>query len=411
MFTRPQRSRALSCSSMHPAARFAALAALVGVAAGVSAAGPLNPPPGPIMPTYKTLAEVEPRTPINAVTTPGDVDSVYKITQPGSYYLTGPITGEAGKSGIEIEIAAPADATVTIDLSGFEMVGVANSLAGIQLRQVQGVAPPRLSIRNGAVRGFGGTGISASHTPAAQYHNLLIAGNGSWGLYAGANSIVTDCIARDNADRGIYAGNNSHVARCIADSNGSLGITASSNSTITDCSAEQNESYGIVAYSPATIRGCVAQDNTSDGISLLPPGNSSYGGTIANCTATRNGQHGIYAAYGSVVTDCSAMYNDAHGIATGGASIIRSCVANANGSSAFHAGISAGAESRIEGNNVMRNYIGISTAGGYDSVVIANTARSNSVNNYVTAPSDLIGPVVTGSGTIASTNPWANFSQ
>ena len=53
---------------------------------------------------------------------------MFKITQPGSYYLTSNVTGVAGKAGIEV--TAP---NVTIDLRGFELLGVPGSLAGIDL--------------------------------------------------------------------------------------------------------------------------------------------------------------------------------------------------------------------------------------------------------------------------------------
>ena len=53
-------------------------------------AGDLNPPAGPITPTQ--------RTPIGASTTPGDADSLFRISQPGSYYLTGNITGNVSGS-------------------------------------------------------------------------------------------------------------------------------------------------------------------------------------------------------------------------------------------------------------------------------------------------------------------------
>src|SRR3990172_7801801 len=76
-------------------------------------AGDLNPPPGPITPTQ--------RTPIGASTTPGDADSLFKITSPGSYYLTGNITGVGAPSMNGIEIAASG---VKLDLMGFDLVGV-----------------------------------------------------------------------------------------------------------------------------------------------------------------------------------------------------------------------------------------------------------------------------------------------
>src|SRR5262245_50594054 len=99
------------------------------VAIGMTAtlrAGDLNPPVGPITSTMKTLTEVEPRTPISLTTTPGDGDSLYKITQPGSYYLTGNVQGVAGKMGIEV-----VSSHVKIDLGGFQLLGVPGSLAGI----------------------------------------------------------------------------------------------------------------------------------------------------------------------------------------------------------------------------------------------------------------------------------------
>ena len=95
-----------------------ATAALTLAAAGLLFAGPLDPPAGPVAPTYKTLTEVEPRIAINAANTPGDADSLFKITQPGSYYLTGNITGVVGRHGIEIAVPANGP-SVTIDLMGY----------------------------------------------------------------------------------------------------------------------------------------------------------------------------------------------------------------------------------------------------------------------------------------------------
>ncbi|HYD01608.1 MAG TPA: hypothetical protein VEB22_10315, partial [Phycisphaerales bacterium] len=61
----------------------ASLICTAGAAVGFGA-GPLNPPVGPVAPTAKPIAEVEPRTAINAANTPGDADSLFRITQPGS---------------------------------------------------------------------------------------------------------------------------------------------------------------------------------------------------------------------------------------------------------------------------------------------------------------------------------------
>ena len=50
----------------------------------------------------KTLDQVEARIPIDATNTPGDATSSFKIIAPGSYYLTGNVTGESGKNGLSV---------------------------------------------------------------------------------------------------------------------------------------------------------------------------------------------------------------------------------------------------------------------------------------------------------------------
>ncbi|HYD01267.1 MAG TPA: hypothetical protein VEB22_08580, partial [Phycisphaerales bacterium] len=97
-----------------------------GLACGAASAGPLNPPTGAIVSSGKTLAEVEPRMAVNAANTPGDADSLFRITQPGSYYLTANVAGVPAKHGIEIAVGG-----VTLDLNGFELTGVAGSLDGV----------------------------------------------------------------------------------------------------------------------------------------------------------------------------------------------------------------------------------------------------------------------------------------
>ena len=116
----------------------------------VTAQGPLTPPGAPA-PTMKTLDQVEPRTPIDATHTPGDADSLFKITQPGSYYLTGNITGVAAKHGIEIAAGG-----VTLDLMGFDLSGIAGSLDGVSSTVASLTS---ISIRNGSIRAWGDEGI------------------------------------------------------------------------------------------------------------------------------------------------------------------------------------------------------------------------------------------------------------
>src|SRR6478735_5297203 len=71
-------------------------------------------PPGAPAPTMKSLDQVEARTIVNSTNTPGDASNTFIISAPGSYYLTGNLTGVSGKSGIQIN----AD-DVSLDLNGF----------------------------------------------------------------------------------------------------------------------------------------------------------------------------------------------------------------------------------------------------------------------------------------------------
>src|ERR1017187_3770343 len=75
-------------------------------------------PPGAPAPMMKTLDQIEARTPIDAAHTPGDGGNQFIISAPGSYYLTGNVTGVSGKNCISIN----AD-NVTVDLNGFALVG------------------------------------------------------------------------------------------------------------------------------------------------------------------------------------------------------------------------------------------------------------------------------------------------
>ena len=76
--------------------------------------------------------------------------------------------------------------------------------------------------------------------------------------------------------------------------------------------------------------------------------------------------------------------------------------------SGFDDGVYAKSTSnRVEGNSLIDNDRGldVGTAGNF---IVCNTATGNSTN-YSISGMQTIGTIVTATGTIASTNPWANF--
>src|SRR6059058_5199771 len=101
--------------SFAPGSTFLALVVLI-VAVQCSVGlgqGSLNPPPGPPQPTMKTLDQIEPRTPVEAIHAPGNTTNTFTINQSGSYYLTSNIVVSANNA-----IAIITNG-VTLDLNGF----------------------------------------------------------------------------------------------------------------------------------------------------------------------------------------------------------------------------------------------------------------------------------------------------
>jgi len=207
----------------------------------VLAQGPLTPPGAPA-PTMKTLDQVQPRTPIDATHTPGDADSLFKITQPGSYYLTANVTGVSAKYGIEIAASG-----VTVDLNGFDLVGVPGSLDGVAVTPLNLV---NVNVRNGSVRSWGGNGI-----------NLLDA--------ATSATNVADIVASQNAGGGIKMGFGGTITRCTCYNNTGFGIAGASGTVITECASNTNGSHGITTGSGCTISRNTVRSNVGDGINFF----------------------------------------------------------------------------------------------------------------------------------------------
>lgn len=389
--------------------RYAPIAAATLIAAaGLLVAGPLDPPVGPVTSTYKTLNEVEPRIPINATNTPGDANSSFKITQPGSYYLTGNITGVAARHGIEIGAS-----NVSIDLRGFAVVGIAGSLDGISH---DALTVDNIRIENGNISGWGGDGIQLSDGLNHTVRGINTRLNGGNGIIIDENAIIESCTASANTLSGLFAnGANGAIRGCSADANLVAGIRLFGSGSITGCTSYANAT-GFLTGLSAVVADCSARDNTGDGISV------SSSCVVRDCTAYSNGDDGIICSSTSTtITNCTASFNTGDGIEVpGNCSLVgNTCDANGQGVGVF-AGIKVtGTDCRIDGNTLMRNDIGmdVQLAGSF---IIRNAAAGNTTNYQIIA-SNKVGTIVsapnsaavngsTGGAGVGSTDPWANFS-
>jgi hypothetical protein len=372
-------------------------------------AGPLTPPVGPVASTYKTLTEVEPRIAINATNTPGDADSVYKITLPGSYYLSQNLVGAVGKRSIEIIASG-----VTLDLNGFEISGVTGSLAGIA-STVNGLRDIR--VLNGSLRDCGGAGIdfATNLVNSAILTHLRASGNGAGGLLAGYRANVSECSAYSNTGMGITVGAESVIHACMAASNTQDGIAGGTSCSVTNCSSNTNGNAGI-SFTGSSITNCVANANTGNGI------NNSGGGTVHACAADDNNLNGFNVGAGTI-SNCTARVNTLNGIFVSDSSIVLNNACSANGlSSGNGAGILVfGTANRIEGNNCYFADRGIHV-GGIGNVIVRNSCKGNNVNWQISA-GNVVGPILdrtvpasaaingnSGPSSLGTTDANANFT-
>ncbi|MBC7771829.1 MAG: right-handed parallel beta-helix repeat-containing protein [Pyrinomonadaceae bacterium] len=372
-------------------------------------AGPLDPPAGPVSPTYKTLAEVEPRMAVNATNTPGDAGTVYRITQPGSYYLTSNISGVALKHGVQISSSG-----VTLNLNGFDLMGVAGSLDGVSagMNDLTNIA-----VVNGSIRNWGGRGIDLGTMSAnnCRVAEVLASGNIGYGIGTGAGSTITSCSAYNNSGGGINVLSVCSITNCSVYDNAANGISAGQVCTVSNCTAFTNTGVGVDTSSGCTITNCAAFFNTGTGI------NTGSGSTISNCSSFQNTGSGISVMTGSAVTDCAARFNSADGIVCVAQCFIQGNTCSTNGA-ANGAGIHAtGSDNRIEGNACAAADRGIDVDGS-GNVIIRNTCTGNSTN-WAIAANNVCGPIVDrttpGSAAIngnsapdstGTTHPHANFT-
>lgn len=262
---------------------------------------------------------------------------------------------------------------MTLDLGGFVMQGgPTTSRSGISVSGTR----QNLVIRHGTLRAWGLSGIDAGTAANGVFEHLRVSGNGTsngiglYGIRAGAQSRLVDCVAQGNVRNGLSAGAGSVFRDCMAQTNGNLGIACDAGNTLISCTAQNNfqtgisvgasctligcsaianSSYGILVTNYCVLRDCVAtlnRDGGFNGDSFVGFIGCTYsncsagkntgsgftvgnGSTLTGCSATENAT-GFSAGRGCTVVDCTADSNNGSGIAVAEASTVRNCTARAN---------------------------------------------------------------------------------
>lgn len=294
--------------------QLALLIATLGIYSSALGQGALTPPGAPA-PTMKTLAQIEPRTPISS--------APFTITNPGSYYLTTNLTVSSGNA---ITIATNG---VALDLGGFILRSTATSATGYGILISGGLQ--NLTIANGFIQGGvtnNGTGVftgggfnhgiyySGSLPVNVLVSRVAVTGCQTYGiyLYIGNGTVVESCTVRTVGGSGIMA---STIKQCSAIDCGSAAIYGDQAA---DCRGESTGgSYGVVAYAvqncygyslggyaiyAQTAQNCFGYStNSGAGISAI---------TALNCSGSGDG-----SAYGLTATTANNCYGYSSGSGIG----------------------------------------------------------------------------------------------
>jgi hypothetical protein len=262
----------------------------------VLAQGSLTPPGAPA-PTMKTLAQIEPRTPISS--------ALFTINVPGSYYLT---TNLVVSSGNVININTNG---VTLDLNGFTIQSTVAYAAGNGIQIASGLR--NITILNGFIQGGVTNNGNNVYSGSGFQNGITFSGATAPSNVRISGVTVTGCLSY-----GIYLGfgDSGLVECCLVRTTGDVGIMASvvKSSSATDCATS-----GIYGMTVSDSRGQGRQTST-EGIYAKTVQNS-YGDNIAgrgiscetalNCYGTSSSSMGINC---TVAENCVGMSTSSNGI-------------------------------------------------------------------------------------------------
>ena len=367
----------------------------------LNAQGALTPPGAPA-PMMKSLAQIEPRTPISSVP--------FTISVPGSYYLTTNLVQNGSAGGIIISAN-----DVTLDLGGFTIRGNGSGsfVIGIFAYNATNVA-----VHSGKVIGWSGCGFASAGAKNILARDLAALGN-LLGIYlTDPSSVIESCVVQTNATTGLSLGDAGVIRNCSAGGNGGNGVQLiGSGGVLENSQANNNGGTGIALLgSGCVVSHCTAIQNNGDGITA-PDGNR-----ISDTTVNFNKGNGIAATFNCAITRCYLDGNTSNGISASARSEVRDnfCTGNLGAGIFIQPNQFAFGGTRVENNHIVGGVLGIQVAGP-GHFIVRNTVTGTSGSSYVISSNNIVGVIIappkslaingaTGGAGVGTTDPAANFS-
>jgi hypothetical protein len=283
-------------------------------------------PPGAPGPTFKTLSQIEPRTPISS--------APFTIGASGSYYLT---TNIAVTSGNAITINASG---VTLDLNGFTISSTEASPTGTGVLLGSGVQ--NIRILNGTIRGsrtysggvftgpgfFNGIAWTGSPPLNVRVSDMTISGCSFRGIDLGtdySSTAVDRCNVRTVGSDGINAGS---VNDCVAYVCGGNGINAI---TVANSSGRSTAS-GRGIYTQMAVN-CWGDSPGGNGIEALTAASNCYGASTTSVGVQANIVNDCYGGSASGTGLNASVATNCHGVSSSGNGLVATDAQNCYGSS------------------------------------------------------------------------------
>ncbi len=304
----------------------------------------------------KTLAQVEPRTPI--------ASAPFTISVPGSYYLTTNLT-TAVSNAITIAVSG-----VTLDLNGFSIASTVANAANGGYAILLNSGLRNITIANGFVEGGVTNNGSGVYSGSGFGYGISYSGS------APANVLVSRVSVAGCLYSGIYlnTGDSTVVESCTVRTVGGYGICASTikQSAAIDC--------GNMAIYGKQVSDCRGQSSGSNSgvyaTTALNCSGSSVGGsgiaatTALNCSGSSGSGYGVYAltaqnCYGSCSSSGTGVFAGRTAVGCFGSSSTgtglsaenaATCTGSRSGGTAIQATIANGCYAASGTNNITYKY-------------------------------------------------------